>query len=381
MKIAMFGGSFNPIHNAHIQMALTAVKELDLDKLLFVPAYISPFKQNVNADLTAQNDDRIEMVKKAISDSKCDKFECENCEIERGGISYTIDTIKYLNKKYDTKIKLLIGDDLAFDFKNWRSHEEIAQLSDIVIAQRGHEVKRDFLYPYTPLHNVIVDLSSTKVREALDNGMSFESLVSPSVCEYIKRKKLYGYSKGLVRRIDLFIRNNVSCRRYWHSVRVAETAEKLCAHYGLDTKKAYLAGIAHDMCKDFPEEKLLELAQKDAFPVSELEMQKPALLHGPAAARLLGTEYGIIDNDVLEAVRNHTFGNAGISDLAMLVFIADKIEPGRPQANKEYYDRLLALPLYQMVLSVVEENILYLKKRNIPVSPLSLEMREWLKEK
>ena len=65
----------------------------------------------------------------------------------------------------------------------------------------------------------------------------------------------------------------------------------------------------------------------------------------------------------------------------MLVFIADKIEPGRPQVNKEYYDRLLALPLYQMVLSVVEENILYLKKRNIPVSPLSLEMREWLKEK
>ncbi len=379
MKIAMFGGSFNPIHDAHVQMALQAVKELSLDKLLFVPTYISPFKQNVNPDFTAKNEDRIEMIKKAIQDSKCTKFECETCEIEREGISYTIDTVKYLNKKYNTKIFMLIGDDLASDFTKWRNHEEIAELCNIVIAQRGHEIKKNFPYIYTPLHNVIVDLSSTKVREALDNGISFESLVSPQVSEYIKTKNLYGYTKGLADRIDLFIRNNVNCKRYWHSVRVAQTAVKLCEHYGLDTKKAYLAGLAHDMCKDFPEKKLMELAQKDGFCISEMEKQKPALLHGRAASVLLKSEYGIIDEEILEAVRNHTFGKADISELAMLIFIADKIEPGRPQVNEAYYSRLFALPLRKMVLSVVEENILYLEKRNIPVSLLSLEMREWLK--
>ncbi len=228
---------------------------------------------------------------------------------------------------------------------------------------------------------MIVDVSSTIIRDALDDGISFESLVSPSVSEYIKRKNLYGYTDALALKIDLFIRNNVNSRRYWHSVRVAETAVKLCKHYGLETKKAYLAGIAHDMCKDFTEEKLLELAQKDGFVISEIEKQKPALLHGRAAAVLLKEEYGIIDKEIIEAVRNHTFGNSDISELAMLIFIADKIEPARPQVTKEYYDKLLSLPLYQMVLSVVEENILYLKKRNIPVSPLSLEMCSWLKQK
>ncbi len=114
----MFGGSFNPIHNGHVLMALHAIKELKLDKLLFVPTYISPFKQNVV--LHCENEDRITMINKAISDTGCDKMECETCEIDRGGVSYTIDTINYLNKKYDTKIMLLIGDDLVSDFTYWR---------------------------------------------------------------------------------------------------------------------------------------------------------------------------------------------------------------------------------------------------------------------
>lgn len=177
-----------------------------------------------------------------------------------------------------------------------------------------------------------------------------------------------------IKRIDKYVSSAVKEHRYEHSVRVAQLAEKLCKMYGFDEKKGYLAGIAHDMCKDMSDSTLLNIVSADGLPVQAIEKNKPSLLHGRAAAVLLKRDFGVIDDEVLEAVQNHTFGKPGMKELAQIIFIADKIEPGRPQVTEVYYKRLFSLTLQGLMASILKENIEYLEKRGKIVSPLSIEL-------
>ena len=175
------------------------------------------------------------------------------------------------------------------------------------------------------------------------------------------------------------VQNSVSEKRYAHSLRTAEMARTMCERYGLDGDKGYFAGVVHDMCKDCTDEEMLAFAAEDGMPISAVESTKPALLHGRAAAVVLQKDYGITDSDILQAVANHTLGGSNLCALAKILFAADKIEPGRPQSTDEYRARLLALPLDELVLAVVEENIAYLEAHGKAVAPLSLEFRAALR--
>ncbi|MCR5080943.1 MAG: bis(5'-nucleosyl)-tetraphosphatase (symmetrical) YqeK [Treponema sp.] len=175
--------------------------------------------------------------------------------------------------------------------------------------------------------------------------------------------------------------SHVKKSRYEHSVRVAETAEKMCALYGADCKKGYLAGIAHDICKDYPLEELYELASKDGREITELEKRKSELLHGRAAAVRLSEVYGIDDKEILEAVSCHTFGSVSLGKLGKIIFAADKIEPGRPQSTEEYRKNLFSKDLDSLVLQVLEENKAYLEKNGKEMARESLDFLASLKNK
>ena len=176
-----------------------------------------------------------------------------------------------------------------------------------------------------------------------------------------------------------FTQKHVKKSRYEHSVRVAETCARMCRQYGLDERKGYLAGIGHDMCKDFSDEELIELASRDGLEISDFEKKKPALLHGRAAAVMLRDHFKVVDPEILEAVANHTSGMIGMCDLTKCLFLADKIEPGRPQSTQEYRDNLFSMTLDQMLYSVLEENYQYLTKHKIEIAPGTLEMIEYYK--
>ena len=100
--------------------------------------------------------------------------------------------------------------------------------------------------------------------------------------------------------------------RYEHSERVAETAMIMCDMFGVDPKKGYLAGLAHDMCKDLDDGLLISLASHDNQPITPAEREKPSLLHGRAAAVKLQTDFGIEDSDIIQAVSRHTLGGASM---------------------------------------------------------------------
>ena len=173
--------------------------------------------------------------------------------------------------------------------------------------------------------------------------------------------------------------SHLSAKRYEHSIRVAETAALMCRLYGASEAAGRIAGIAHDICKEIPGDEAVALASQDGKPISEIEAEKPSLLHGRAAAVKIKDEFGILDADVASAVANHTFGASGLCDLGKILFVADKIEPGRPQSTEEYRNALLSKPLPACALAVLEENIAYLEKRGKTVARSSLEWAEELR--
>ncbi|MGP1588247.1 MAG: bis(5'-nucleosyl)-tetraphosphatase (symmetrical) YqeK [Treponemataceae bacterium] len=178
-----------------------------------------------------------------------------------------------------------------------------------------------------------------------------------------------------------FARLNEKKSRFEHSLRVAQTAEKLAKKYGLDGYRAKFAGISHDICKDFSNESLIELAQKDGKVIDDLERQVPSLLHGRAAAVLLLEKFfldPVHDKDIIEAVQNHTFGKVHMCDLAKILYVADKIEPGRPHVNEDYLSSLEKMTLNDLTIFVLKENIDYLESKDFSVALQSYELLKWL---
>lgn len=129
--------------------------------------------------------------------------------------------------------------------------------------------------------------------------------------------------------LKALVSNQLSMRRYEHTIRVAETAVSLARLYGVDENKAYRAGLLHDYAKEFPTEQLLKIAIEGKWPLTELEKRNPYLLHGPVAAIYLSQEKIETDPDVLAAITWHTTGRASMSKLEKIIYVADMIEPGR----------------------------------------------------
>lgn len=180
--------------------------------------------------------------------------------------------------------------------------------------------------------------------------------------------------ENLLFQVTEYAENHVKKERFAHSVRTAETCAQLCRRFGLDEKKGYFAGISHDMCKECDDMELVSLAVKDGLPLSPIERTKLSLLHGRAAATLLKDQFHVRDSDIIEAVQHHTFGKAGMCGLAKILFVADKIEPGREYITKEYLKKTDKMTLNELVEFVLSENISYLKKHGKKVASATEEL-------
>lgn len=186
-------------------------------------------------------------------------------------------------------------------------------------------------------------------------------------------------SRTLLEAAETFARNRLSEGRYGHTLRVAGTAEDLARVHGLDPDRARLAALVHDAAREIGEpEEFLRLAREWDLPVGEPERQSPKLLHGPVAAELARRELGVEDEEVLEAIRVHTVGGPGMGPLALVLYVADKIEPARdyPSAG-----RLRALSREDLRVAAAESlrrAIAHNEGRGRPPHPASRETLAWL---
>ena len=185
---------------------------------------------------------------------------------------------------------------------------------------------------------------------------------------------------ALLEAAEGYARERLSNKRYAHTQRVAETAERLAEFHGLDSKKARLAGLLHDAAREVGKEELLRVAEEDDLAVGDFEHERPMLLHGRVAAELARRDLGVKDGEILDAVRAHTTGEPEMGPLALTLFVADKVEPGREGPSVEDLRELACKDLRRSACAALEASISHNEDRGRPVHPKSLETLEWLED-
>jgi predicted HD superfamily hydrolase involved in NAD metabolism len=182
----------------------------------------------------------------------------------------------------------------------------------------------------------------------------------------------------LLERAEALARSRLSERRYEHTLRVADTAEDLALAHDLDAQRARLAALLHDAAREMGPEEFLNLAQEWHLQVGDPERQSPKLLHGPVAAELARRELGVDDEEVLEAIRTHTTGRTGMGPLALVLYVADKIEPARDYPSVGRLRTLAREDLRWAAEESLRRAIAHNEERGKATHPASLEMLDWL---
>ena len=190
MRLGVLGGSFNPPHIGHLLIASDAYDSLNLDRLLIVPAFANPLK---GVDESAPGpQDRLAMVRLAFRDDP--RFEVSSVEIDRGGLSYTVDTLETLTGMHPgAELVLLIGIDSLRTMDGWKRPERVRELARLAALARRDDAGDDGLLPdgARVVTTRRVDVSSTEIRARLAAGQSIKGFVAESVEEYINTAKLY----------------------------------------------------------------------------------------------------------------------------------------------------------------------------------------------
>lgn len=195
MRLCVFQGTFNPIHKVHLEVAKFAKEYYNFERILFIPAYIPPHK-SVDKNLALH---RFNMVKLAISEYN--DFDISDIEYKREGNSYTYNTILELRKAYnitDEKINFLIGTDAFKKIRTWYKTDKLKELVHFIVFKRTNEFNKDdfnelrgfgYDFEFAPMN--YIDVSSTRLRENLGNGISINDMELPKIREYIKEHGLY----------------------------------------------------------------------------------------------------------------------------------------------------------------------------------------------
>ena len=189
MRIGLLGGSFDPPHTGHLLAAGDAFDALDLDRLLFIPAGVQPLKAG-QAFATA--DQRLTMVRLLVAGD--DRFGVESVEIDRGGLSYTVDTLRDLSARWPAvELFWLVGADVLESFANWREPERIVQLATVVVLQRTGDAPDLAQMPGAArlLATRRIDISSTEIRQRVRDKKSIRGFVPDAVADFIAAERLY----------------------------------------------------------------------------------------------------------------------------------------------------------------------------------------------
>ena len=311
-KILIFGGSFDPVHKGHIDSCNSAIAKVDPDLTIIIPNKIPPLKSTLHASASAR--DRLNMCKLAFSNMgnlKISSFELRQAS---NAPSYTYKTIQYLLKKYpEAKLYLLVGYDRYCDFNKWKNYKYILNHVTLVVGIRNTntlDLKDD--KKSIPVLFPSVNISSAELRLKPNKEYMTEPVIN-----YINENGLYA---------ENHIRNLMSEYRFNHTLRVAKTAMQIArAVAPKKVKKAYIAGMYHDVAKEFNETTILSMVKnydKKLYPTVHT-------LHGICSAMYIKDNFYINDEEILDAIRNHVIPPMECSTLSMILYCADKLEPGR----------------------------------------------------
>ena len=228
----------------------------------------------------------------------------------------------------------------------------------------------------------VINVSSTGLREALAAGEP-TPMLHPAVREYCLLRGFYGaepgYEQAEIWLAELF--QTLNRHRFVHSLCVAGTARTLARIHGVSREKAEVAALLHDCAKCMPLREMQRIAAERQLTEDEFILGSSAMLHAPVGACLCREVYGVDDPEILHAITCHTTGQAGMSRLDLIVWLADKIEPTREARPEITKGRMMApLSLEKAALTVMEASAAYVMSRGRGMHPATLETIDWLKQ-
>ncbi len=310
LNIALIGGSFNPVHNGHQKMACTLVKEHHVDEVWFVVAKHAPLKE---APLVSF-EHRVAMVN--LLASKHPRIKVCTIENDLPTPSYTIDTIKALQSRYDHNFSWVIGSDQALQFDAWKDTDELLKMCQFYVFKRnGFEISDD---RFTSI-DYVSTTSSTDIRHGLSNDTILE------VLHYMIDHHLYDQS---------ILLSHINRTRLAHVQSVKLTAFQLAQGHDVDVDKLEVAAMFHDIAKDWPDQKAYQWLEKEGIIGSMIPEYQ---LHAYASASYMKHYYHYDDKEVYDAIFNHVSGTSEAL-MAKIIFVADKIEPTRSYDTSEHID-------------------------------------------
>lgn len=341
MRYGVFGGTFDPFHPGHLSMITGALDSGKIDKVLVIPSGYPPKK---DAHLLTPAPYRYYMTKQALKNK-------ENCqvlslEVRTPRISYTVHTLSALREQRiiapGDELFLMYGTDILFEIETWYHPEILFREARLLLACRPGILHRDTLAKVTELEQKYqveisffsiegLEISSREIR----TDRSFEKL-DFSVRQFVHKNDLYPSDNPLRHLQDnthrlLFeygtiLIDEISEQRILHSMNTALLAIRYAVDFGADPDEAAIAGLLHDCAKELPLKKQAELANKTAQTDAAMDN---AVLHAPAGYSYACERYGIMNTNILSAIRYHTTGRADMTKLEKVIFLADKLEPGR----------------------------------------------------
>ncbi len=367
LNIGLYGGSFDPVHKGHVRVARAFMRQLKPEKLIVMPCRIAPHKEKASG---AGDEARFRMLCAAFAKDK--RIEVSDFELKKDGVSYTVETLRELKKQYpDRNILLVVGADMYLTLREWKEAAEIMTLCEPCVYDREHSaekirvyaegLKRDFGVETRFIRGANVNLSSTELRSALERGENVGSRIPRAVRSIIDDTGVFRSDEY---RLALYRRESerlVEEKRFNHILRVEKAAIELAERYGADVYKARAAALLHDVTKRKPHEEQMAMAREYGIPGADEFEKSPKVAHAFTAAAYAERRFLISDPDLLNAIRYHTTGRAGMSTLEKIIFLADGVEEGRTfsgvdeirAAASESLDRAMLISLEKTQAKIV----------------------------
>ena len=334
MKIAIYGGSFNPPHIGHVAAARSVYEQLQPDRFLIIPASTPPHK--ALEDNSPEPEERLEMCRLAFGDIP--GAEISDMEMRREGKSYTATTVELLREEYpEDEICLVMGTDMFLSFRSWYMYQYLLENVTLAVLSReayDHYEIEQFKAELEKEHNARVEIiphqvlpmSSTEIRERMRLGLGSE-LVPDEVYSCIIKNGYYD-SKPELSWLREKVMPYLSEWRVAHCTGCESQAVLLAMHWGEDPDTAAIAGILHDITKSMGKDEQLLLCEKYGIILDNYEKENPALLHARTGAALARDLFGISD-EIYEAIRWHTTGKPDMTAMEKIIYLADFTEPTR----------------------------------------------------
>ena len=375
MRLGVFGGSFNPVHKGHIQIALSALKEAGLSRMLLMVAADPPHK-DIAGGVSAN--ERFKMTELALNEYS--GLQASDLELTRPGKSYTADTVELLQKENpENEIYWLIGADMLLTLDTWHDASRLMAITRFLVAGRpdnsgveeaAQRLRREYGANITLLNVMGPDISSSDIRERVAAGLPIEGYTDEPVIQYIYENGLYMPDE--IGAVIARLKNELSPKRFRHTIGVARTAAMLAEHHGLDPAKARLAAYLHDCAKE-------DTAGLAVAYGLKLDDEAEPVRHAPVGAVHAKRAYGVNDETVLKAISLHTVCGPNMTALDKAIYLADKIEPGRSYSAKEGILRAAERSLDEGMLAALDKTSAYLDKTGEDLHPATLAAREEIK--